>query len=246
MKIKLMLLLILVLFISITTPFILTCILSLLNLWLPNLDIVGSIDSWIGFLGSILGAILTVVILYFTIVENEIDKNRPSVIGELSNIIYDDRLKKLDLKNYINNYDFICWKYINISQNIVNGLTITNEIFEVYDEKLKIYIKYKDIYENFGISMYTVLLEEYGILKPNGYEEMKTNISIDRNDNGVYKFIGSGKSSSFSFKHILTITYSDITEKNKYKTLFEYEILINLDTNNNLVFFVQNTKNKSI
>lgn len=201
--------------------------------------LIGSIDAWIGFAGSILGGFITMFALFLTFKHeravaeaNNALSIRPCVIGEFT--CYDAKKKELIVSDCINNYGFITWKMSNITDNLANNVTICDQYSLVSGSCPNNYVRKDDLYDEFGISIYTILIEDYVIIKPRGEQEYKTNFSIDMDELGQYSF----GDSAFMFKHAIVFQYNDITNKQSYKTKFEFEININVDVDNNLHFFL--------
>ncbi|MEF9853910.1 MAG: hypothetical protein RR787_08020 [Hydrogenoanaerobacterium sp.] len=206
--------------------------------------LVGSIDAWIGFSGSILGGGITMFALLLTFKHekavaesNNALSIRPCIIGEFT--CYDHESKELIIADCINNYGFINWKMTNITENLANKVTICDEYSLVLSEYPDNYIRKDDLYEEFGISIYTTLIEDYVVIKPRGEQDYKTNLSIDMNNLAQYSFEGS----AFMFKHAIVFQYRDITDKQTYKTKFEFGININVDVDNHLHFFLWSVGN---
>lgn len=204
---------------------------------------VGSVDAWIGFSGSILGSSITMLALYFTLKQNEeINRQnqmhlvRPYISCSIINL--DPEEHEIVMKNYIDNYDFIECKMRNISNNIANGIKIRDEYATVIDSRGNC-IRYDDLYDKFGISMYTVSLNDGTFLAPQEEYKWRTNFGVDKSKDGIYKWGGS----AFAFKYTIIFELSDIHDSMKYAHKFEYEININVDVNNKLHFFLWNISN---
>lgn len=202
---------------------------------------VGSADAWIGFAGSALGGLITMLALYFTLKHTEeqnykahINSIRPYVSCNITNL--DDEQHKLKLKKYINNYDFIKFKMTNISSNIANGIKIKDEYSTIESNGEN--IKYENL-DDWGISIYTVCINDGFFLAPGNEYNWRTNICIEVNDDGTYFW----SDPSFVFSHIIVFQYTDISNEQIYEHKFEFTININIDVNNKLHFFLENISN---
>lgn len=216
--------------------FLIVNLMKLVYVLIPVLPRTGSVDTWINFLGSVFSGSITMLALYFTFQhERDIDRAthvnqiRPCIIGELT--CYDVVKKELLIPDCINNCGFINWKMINVTDNVANRVCICDE-YSLVGTSPKEYQRVDDLYAAYGISIYTVLIEDFVMLKPSGEKHYKTNFSVDRNEQGNYTF----PSPAFMFRHVIIIEYSDIESQKEYRTKFAFDININVDTENNLHF----------
>ena len=204
---------------------------------------VGSVDAWIGFAGSGMGGLITMLALYFTLKQNQ-EMNQKSQVLSLKpyiscNIInLDNEGKKILIKNYVNNYDFIHCRMYNISNNIANGIKIIDE-YSTVEIKKGVYKRYDDLLEEYGISIYTISMNEGTFLAPQEEYNWKTNFYVERNEDGEYKW----SDTAFAFKHTIVFQFTDIANLQTYTHRFEFEININVDVNNDLHFFLWNISN---
>ena len=95
------------------------------------------------------------------------------------------------------------------------------------------------MYDEFGISIYTVAVNDGFFLAPNGKYNWNTNFSVDLNDEGTYMWEGP----AFAFTHIIFFEYTDVANLQTYKHKFEFVININIDVENKLHFFLENISN---
>ena len=93
---------------------------------------VGSADAWIGFAGSCLGGFMTMLAVYFTLIDNRKNNNeekinsiKPYLSCRIVNL--DDEQQEILVENYIESYGFIECEMRNISNNIANGITIKDQ-----------------------------------------------------------------------------------------------------------------------
>ncbi len=210
---------------------------------LPLVEQVGTADAWIGFAGSALGGVITMLALYFTLKQTEeqnkttrVDSIKPFISCDITNI--DEEERKIIMTDYINNYDFIKFKMSNISSNIANGIKIIDEYSLIQEENGK-FRKYDDLYDDFGISIYTVSLNDGFFLAPNGEYNWNTNFAVDLHEDDTYMWEGP----AFEFTHILIFQYTDVSNLQTYKHKFEFVININIDVENKLHFFLENISN---
>lgn len=204
---------------------------------------VGSADAWIGFAGAGMGGLITMLALYFTLKQNqEMNQNsqisslKPYVSCNITNL--DSNERKILIKNYIENYDFIECKMRNISNNIANGIKIVDEYSSVETEN-EGFKRYDDLLEEYGISIYTTSLNDGTFLAPQDEYNWKTNFCIELNENGEYKW----NDVAFAFKHTIVFQFTDVANLQTYLHRFEFEININVDVNNDLHFFLWNISN---
>lgn len=204
---------------------------------------VGSADAWIGFAGAGMGGLITMLALYFTLKQNqEMNRNsqilslKPYVACNITNLDNDER--KILIKNYIENYDFIECKMRNISNNIANGIKIVDEYSSVEIEN-EVFKRYDDLLEEYGISIYTTSLNDGTFLAPQEEYNWKTNFCVELNEDGEYKW----NDVAFAFKHTIVFQFTDIANLQTYLHRFEIEININVDVNNDLHFFLWNISN---
>lgn len=212
-----------------------------LKLW-GIVEQVGSADAWIGFSGSCLGGVITMLALYFTLKDNrensrqdQINSIRPYLSCRIVNT--DEEQQEILIKDYIDNYGFIECEMKNISANIANGIKIKEEFSLV--ETGNSQKRYDDLLEQFGISIYTVSMNDGTFLAPQEKYRWRTNFCVELNDDGGYKWSGA----AFDFKHIICFEFTDISSLRVYTHRFEFEININVDVENNLHFFLWNISN---
>ncbi len=203
---------------------------------------VGSVDSWINFSGAIIGGSITMIALFFTIkYEQDAVKEqnylamKPYIFCGFLN--YDPESNELLIENCINDYGFIEWRMLNETGNIANDVKIEEEHTYIWDDESLRYIEKDDPYEQFGISIYTVSIEDAFFIPPHGEQRWKTNFRVEKGSDGNYKWCGS----AFMLKHNVIFSYSNIANSRRYKAKFEYEININIDVNNELHFFLWNS-----
>lgn len=206
---------------------------------------VGSADAWIGFAGTGMGGFITMLALYYTLKQNqELDQNNRSIILKpyvsCSIMNLDEEKHKILLYDYIENYDFIKCKMKNISGNIANGIKIVDE-YSLMETDKDVYQRFDDLLDAYGISIYTVPINEGTFLAPQEEYNWKTNISIELDEDGEYKW----HDVDFAFKHIVVFEFMDVENLQLYNHVFEYEININVDTEHKLHFFLLNIGNST-
>lgn len=204
---------------------------------------VGSADAWIGFAGSAMGGFITMLALYFTLAQNQEMARKqhaaalkPYVSCYITNL--DKEEMKLQIDNCVEGYGFIECKMKNVSNNIANGIKIIDEYFLVQNPK-GAEERVDDLFELTGISMYTVSMNEGMFLAPQDEYNWKTNIGVELNEDGQYKWNGS----AFDFKYIIVFELADAENVQKYNHTFQYELNINVDINDKLHFFLWNISN---
>ncbi len=208
--------------------------------------ILGTADTWINFFGSLFGGSITMLVLYYTIKESNAAENRnrietikPCVIGEFTS--YDETERELVVSDCVNNYDFLQWKLSNISNNLANDVRIIDEYSLLQDVNYEFTIRSNDLLEEYGISIYTVILDEGVVIKPGGLKNYKTNFSLEKDINDNFKF-----GNALMFQHCLIISYYNIENSMVYKTKFDFIININIDINDQPHLFLWSISNKYI
>ena len=204
---------------------------------------VGSVDAWIGFAGAGMGGFITMLALYYTLKQNQemstsnrITMLKPYVSCSITNL--DDKGPKILLSDYIGNYDFIKCKMKNISGNIANGIKIVDE-YSLVETEIDIFHRFDDLLDMYGISIYTVSINDGTFLAPQDEYNWKTNICVELTEDGEYRW----PDSAFAFKHIIIFEFKEFENLQTYNHVFEFEININVDTENKLHFFLWNISN---
>ena len=222
---------------------IVTYIIALIFKRYNIIEQVGSVDAWISFAGAGMGGFITMLALYFTLKQNlemnqanKITSLKPYVSCSITNL--DDEETKILLNDYIDNYDFIKCKMKNISGNIANGIKIADE-YSLVETKRDVFQRFDDLLDLYGISIYTVSINEGTFLAPQDEYNWKTNICVELTEAGEYKW----PSSAFAFKHIIVFEFKDVENLQAYNHIFEFEININVDTEGKLHFFLWNISN---
>lgn len=201
-----------------------------------------SIDGYFSYLGAVLGAFVTLLVLYFTL------KNEKENIKEQRNLnikpyLYCDLLNydkdkwKIYIDNCINDYGKIEWSMNNFSNNIANNIKIIEEYSEVKGEK----ITDSDM-DKYGVQIFTVLLQDNIFLPPNGIKIWKTNFTLLKDKAGEFII----KNGAFMFMHRIVYQYSDAPNDIIYKGMFSFEININIDCQGKAYFFVESINNSII
>lgn len=207
---------------------------------------VGSADAWIGFAGSAMGGLITMLALYFTLKQNQemaqkqhIALLKPYVSCYIVNL--DEEEMKIQMHNYIEEYDFIKCRMKNISNNIANGIRIVDE-YSLVENSDGVVERVGDLLELAGISIYTVCMNEGRFLAPQDEYNWKTNFCVEQDEDGKYKWNGS----AFCFKHVVVFELEDAENAQKYRHSFQYELNINVDVDNKLHFFLWDMSNSMV
>ena len=211
-----------------------------------NCDIVeqvGSVDAWIGFAGSAMGGLITMLALYFTLMQNQEMAQKqhatllkPYVSCYILNL--DEKEMKLQIDEYIEEYGFIECKMKNVSNTIANEIRIVEE-YSLVENSNGAVERVDDLLDLVGISIYTVCTNEGMFLAPQDEYSWKTNFCVELNEDGKYKWDGP----AFCFKHVITFELTDAENVQKYRHNFQYELNINVDVKNKLHFFLWNISN---
>ena len=203
---------------------------------------VGSADAWIGFAGAGMGGLITMLALYFTLKQNtEMNKKirtlsmRPYVVCSITNL--DGEGREVLVGDCVGDYGFIECRMRNISNNVANGIKIVDEYSSVKTEKGNC-VRYDDMMDKFGISIYTVSMNEGTFLAPGEEYNWKTNFYVEADGRG-YKW----NDSAFAFRHTVVFEMTDIACFEKYTQRFDFEININVDVDNGLHLFLWNIGN---
>ena len=208
------------------------------------IEAAGSADAWIGFSGSIIGGAVTMIALYLTF-KHEQEKDRQQYIESIKPYIscritnYDEDNRTINIGECVNNYGFIKCKMKNISNNIAN--------IKLSDQYISLEID-KDVYERnesldqYGISIHTVQLDSGFFLAPKDDYKWNTNLWIELDEDGNYKFDGS----AFAFRYTITFEITDVLKADTYTFVFDFDININIDTEGNPVLFLDNQNNTII
>lgn len=230
------------------SPFLTYFLIIILKYFSIELDYilpVGNEGDWINFYATILSGLITVFILYYTLKDNkdqqekkDIDNIRPFLITKIEDIDIKDN--KIDIVVPENEYGFINWKILNVSKNPANKIKILEEYFLLLNDHSTYSRVTKDLFDEYNISMYTTVIQDYIFLEPGGESLRRTNVSFELNGD-KYKF-----GSALRFKHCLKIGYSNINDTQEYYTISEQEIDINIDVNNKPIFFLNSYSNKII
>lgn len=227
---------------SLIGTYIIACIFKNFDIIVP----VGSADAWIGFAGSAMGGLITMLALYFTLTQNQemaqkqhIASLKPYVSCDIVNLSKEEM--KIQMDSYIEEYDFIKCRMKNISNNIANGIRIVDEysLVENSDGDVE---RVDDLLDIVGISIYTVCMNEGMFLAPQDEYNWKTNFCVELNEDGKYKWDGP----AFCFKHIVVFELEDAENAQKYRHSFQYELNINVDTDNKLHFFLWDMSNSLV
>lgn len=204
-------------------------------------EAVGSADAWIGFAGSIIGGSITMLALYLTFRhEREVGRQqyiesiKPYISCRISN--YDELERSIDVGNCLNDYGFIQCKMKNISHNIAN-ISYIDQYVSIERAKGE-YVKQENL-EQFGISIYTVQLDDGFFLAPKDSYRWKTNVLIEQDDEGNYKFEGS----AFAFRYTIQFGVTDVLKADTYIFEFDFDININIDTDGKPILFLWNQGN---
>lgn len=203
---------------------------------------VGSAEAWIGFAGAGMGGFVTMLALYFTLKSNEetdrknqVEALKPCVVCHILNL--NTEKTEIIIEDFYD-YGFIKCSMRNVSNNIANEIKITDE-FSSIEKENGVFENIENLQDDFGISIYTVSINNGTFLAPQEEYNWKTYFSVELNENGTYKL----KDSAFAFKHTIVFEFTDISNANAYKQRFEYEININIDVENKLHLFLEDVGN---
>lgn len=202
----------------------------------------GSSDAWINFAGSALGSFVMMIVLCFTLKNND-ESNKKNLIalvkpylvcktiskGTLDDEIYDNVLFNLKYSGIIK-----C-EMENVSNNIADNIKIIDSYSELIDSSNS--KKYQNWISPYGIYAYTKLNTDSVFLTPNGKYEFETEIKISERN----KF--NWENFSATFKHVVIFQFTDIINQT-YTQKFEYTV--NFAVHNKIFQFELNKNTNSI
>lgn len=211
-----------------------------------NFIIEGSKDAWIGFAGTIIGGLITMLALYFTI-QDENSKRKKEKAKTIRPFIICKPQFLMDFDKTIDRTQNCCQYPIalvveNISNNLVKDLRLASETVYQYNQKTKEYdLKINELVErhNKNYNIFTVLLDSTEMIKPNSSFVYQTNFLISNYETAFQE-------SHQSFKIIAFYKYRDILDIVEYTHQLEYELVINYTTTGDFLLFAQNISNKTI
>ena len=193
------------------------------------LEKVGSADAWIGFAGSAMGGIITMLVLYFTLKSND-ENNRKVYNATLKPYLI---CKTIEDKNgNTEHYAFrshsssiladtprINCEIHNISNNIANKIRLLDSypVLNVNDGSETC----NNEIESCGIKVDIEFTKDNMFLAPNGTFNFYMYISILENKDGTDKW----KISQFESNHIVVFEFTDIINQT-YKQAFEFKVKI--------------------
>lgn len=205
------------------------------------IDVIGSSDAWIGFAGSIIGGVITMVALHITITHeremrehDHIETIKPYISCRISN--YDPEERTIFVGECVNNYGNIKGIMKNISNNIGNIQFKGEENSKEKEEG--VYEKIDDL-DDLGISIYTVQLDNGFFLAPQETYEWNTNFGLELDDSGEFKI----PNNAFSFRHSVFFEVTNVSNTDAYTFQFDFEVNINIDVDNNPIIFLEKQNN---
>lgn len=208
------------------------------------IEAVGSADAWIGFSGSIIGGSVTMLALYLTFRHEKekdrqqyIDSIKPYISCRISNCDEDERM--IEVGDCIENYGFIRCKMKNISCNIAN-VTFNDQYISVEREN-GVYEKQENL-DQYGISIYSVQLDNGFFLAPKDDYKWNINFGIELDEEGKFKFVGN----AFAFRYTVLFEITDVLKEDTYVFAFDIDINININTEGKPILFLENQQNTII
>lgn len=204
-------------------------------------EAIGSADAWIGFAGSIIGGSITMLALYLTF-RHERDVGRQQYIDSIKPYIscrivnYDEDERTIDVGKCIDDYGFIKCKMKNISNSIAN-ISYFDQYISLEKEK-GVYEKQKNL-DQFGISIYTVQLDNGFFLAPKDDYKWNVNFNIELDNQGNYRF----RDSAFAFQYTILFKITDVLKADAYIFEFSFDVNINIDTKGEPILFLENQSN---
>lgn len=204
------------------------------------IDAIGTADAWISFAGSIVGGSITMFALYVTLKheskireKNYIDSIKPYVSCHIVNYKADKR--EIDIDECVNDFGHIQCIMKNISNNIGN-IKLKDQFSGLKSEDN--HFTKADIWEQFGISIYTVQVDDGFLLAPQESYKWDINFKLESNEDGKYKFKDG---SSFWYTILYEIT--DVSCIDTYTFRFDFEFCINIDNDDKPIIFLDRQNN---
>lgn len=225
--------------------FLFPAVTYLLALFFREYDIlpqVGSVDTWISFAGTIFGGSLTMTALYFTLrYEQDLRENirqesfRPYIFCEFND--YNECTGEIFAGECILEYGFIKWSMVNSTNNVANDIRIVNQ--RSFPANANTTIDATDVLlDEYGISTYTVIMNESISLPPHCTRGFNTNICIEVDEGGEFKF-----GTAFAYRHIIEYEYKSIFDGPIYNGKFEFEINVNATNEGGVILFLEEYSN---
>ena len=249
MKKKSNLIIIALLVMILSAPVVYLILVFVDKILLSKLDFIiveGTKDAWIGFAGSIIGGLVTMLALYFTI-KHENDREEISQSKSVRPFIIATPEFKNDFASSIDEFSDDAFYAIsltvkNISNNLVKDLIIESEDIYEFNEKTKEYdLEIRNlIKENkTNYSIFTIILDTRSMIEPFSSFDFQTNFLINN-----YKT--ESKNSVHSFKIKMIYKYRDVLDIIEYTHCSEYKLLINYTVKGDFILFSQDVKNRII
>lgn len=208
---------------------------------------IGFVDTWISFSGSIIGGAITMVALIFTVKEqqkaNKINaeiQSRPYVFCQIDK--YSGNFKRFNSSNKNDYEGEIFWKMANSSNNVAERVRIIDEKLYLEDTNGNNDTELKDLtyIEDMGISIYTVLAENYYYIVPYKDIPWKTTISIDK------PIFYQKNKSGISLKNVIFYEYRNAQLDTIYHWKFSFTVFVSIDVDNKLSYLIEDISNTAV
>lgn len=231
-----------ILILVLSAPIVYLLILFIDKVLLANCDWViveGTKDSWINFAGSIIGGLITMLVLYFTLVHANKEREEDKIKSVRPFVVVNPECKN-NFDTSINESEDDCFYVIdtvveNISDNLVKDLALVEENVYIYNFDTKEFELLNSDESNYSIM--TVLLDECEMIKPHDKVNYHTNFMISNYSHAM-------DDNAVCFKIEMVYRYRDIMDYVEYRHYFQYELNINYKTDGKFILFVQNIQNK--
>lgn len=208
---------------------------------------IGLVDTWISFAGSIIGGAITMIALIFTVKEqqkaNKINaeiQSRPYVFCQINN--YSGNFKRFNSSNKNDYEGEIFWEMANASNNVAERVRIIDEKLYLEDTNGISGIELKDLtdVEDMGITIYTVLAENFYYIVPYKDIPWKTTILIDKP-----VFYQKNKS-GITLKNVIFYEYCNAQLDTVYQWEFSFSVFVSIDVDDKLSFHIEDISNTAI
>ena len=201
----------------------------------------GTKDSWISFAGSIIGGFITMLVLYFTVKQSNMENENNNIKSVRPFILVTPELNN-DFDESIDTDCNGCQYVIdttveNISNNLVKDLVLEKELVYIYNSSINDFELLDPDKDNYAI--YTVLYNKQDMIKPNGVSKFHTNFIINNYSDAL-------EDNAVCFKVVTTYRYKDVMDYVEYKHYFEYELNINYSRDGKFSLFAQDIKNNLV
>lgn len=202
----------------------------------------GSIDAWIGFLGSIVGSVITILVLVNTInrdsekeIKDEARRNQPYIhIIPKANDEYKIEIK--NNQNYHSEIYPISLRLKNLTSNPAKDIELISQTSEIYNSDSNSFVPFSPYDEDDSkyYQLYIVLVDDRKFIEGNKEDNYHLNFYIYDLD----------YSPSETFRINIKISYRDVLDIVEYEHSYTIEILLNISNQNLPIIWAKNISSK--